>query len=356
MCAGAVREAVFSNPEVIRRINADFVPVAMAMAAFQAWSADDEGKALRSIYRSKAQPQGTCVLNSGGQVLAWVIMYDKNKSVLDFLDHGLKRIRDHPDAKQAIMTERYFRFPSDKLKEMKDEVKPQPIAERHADGKHCPGWVDLPRGTVVAKVIGRALDKDGKLSARLVNQEHLALDRFEVSPALQARLAKALADGDAGRIRLPDDFARLCMAHAFLGNKDAGPMSKISVSAAVSDVKQCEFSAHKVEGSTSLWRVEGKTEVIGKGSRGDFGFRNEVKLAWEGFIEMDGKHLTRFLLAARGTEKFRYGSDGLRAALATKAKDEVALLTAGRYIDMECGVRFGIIGEPVAADKMKDRK
>ena len=134
-------------------------------------------------------------------------------------------------------------------------------------------------------------------------------------------------------------------------------MSKISVSAAVSDVKQCEFSAQKLEGSTSLWRIEGKTEVIGKGgSSRNFGFRNEVKLAWEGFIEMDGKHMTRFLLAGRGTVKFQYGSDGLRAALATKAKDEVELLTAGRYIDMECGVRFGIIGEPVAADKVKDRK
>ena len=29
MFAGAVREAVFSNPDVIRRVNADFVPVAL---------------------------------------------------------------------------------------------------------------------------------------------------------------------------------------------------------------------------------------------------------------------------------------------------------------------------------------
>lgn len=354
MCAGAVREAVFSNPDVIRRINADFVPVAISMLSIPARPDDDEGKVLQSIYRSKVQPQGTCVLNSGGQVLAWVIMYDKNKSVLDFLDYGLKRFGDHPDGKQAIMTERYFRFPSDKREDMKDEAKPHLIAEGHADGKHCPGWVDLPRGTVVAKVIGRALDKEGKLSASMVNQEHLALDRFEVSPALQERLAKALADGDAGRITLPEDFARLCMAHAFLGNKDAGPMSKVSVGPVTSDVKRCEFTAQKVEGSTSLWRVEGKTEVIGKGSRGDFRFRNEVKLAWEGFIEMDGKRLTRFLLAARGTEQFQYGSDGLRVAL--KSKDEVELLTAGRYIDMECGVRFGIIGEPVPIKKAKDEK
>ena len=344
-----------SNPDVIRRINADFVPVALSMFAAMARPTDDEGKVLQSIYRSKVQPQGTCVLNSAGQVVAWVIMYDKNKDVLDFLDRGLKRFRDHPEGKEAIMTERYFRFPSDRRDDMKDEARPQPIAEGHAAGKRCPGWVDLPRGTIVAKVIGRALDKDGKLSARMVNQEDLALDRFEVSPSIQERLAKALADGDAGRSRLPDDLARLCMAHAFLGNKDAGPMSKVSVAAVVSDVKHCEFSAQKVASrvasaaGVTLWRVEGNTEVVGKGgSGGGFGFRNEVKLAWEGFIEMDGKHMTRLLLAARGTEKFQYGSDGLRAALATKAKDEVELLTAGRFIDMECGVRYGIIGEPVA--------
>ena len=238
---------------------------------------------------------------------------------------------------------------------MKDEAKPQPIAERHAEGMHCPDWVDLPRGTVVAKVIGRALDKDGKLSARIVNQEDFALDRFEVSPALQEKLAKVLTDGGAGRITLPDEFARLCMAHAFLGNKDAGPMSKVSVAAAVSDVKQCEFWTQKVEGSPSLWRVEGKTEVIGKGgSKSNFGYRNEVKLTWEGFIEMDSKNLKRFLLAARGTENFQYGSEGLKAGL--KFHDEVKFLTAGRYIDMECGVRFGVIGVAVPVRKAEDEK
>ena len=343
-----------SNPDAIRRINADFVPVAISMLSIPAFPKDDEGKVLQSIYRFRTQPQGTCVLNSGGQVLAWTVMFDKSQSILDFLDLGVKRFGDHPDANKDIMTQRYFHFPSKKLADMKDEAKLQPIVEGHAEGKHCPGWVDLPRGTVVARVIGRALDKEGKLSARMVNQEHLALDRFEVSPALQEKLAKALADGDAGRITLPDEFARLCMAHAFLGNKDAGPMSKVSVGPVASDVKQCEFSAQKVEGSKSLWRVEGKTEVVGKGSRGDFGFRNEVKLAWEGFVEMDGTRMTRVLLAARGTEKFQYGSVGLRAAL--KTKDEVELLTAGRYIDMDCGVRFGIIGEPAAPDKVKDRK
>ncbi len=104
MSADAVREAVFSNPDVIRRINADFVPVAMSMMAAHVRTDDDESKVLQSIYRSKVQPQGTCVLNTSGQVLAWVLMYDKNQSMIDFLEHTLKRFKDHPDGKQTIAT------------------------------------------------------------------------------------------------------------------------------------------------------------------------------------------------------------------------------------------------------------
>jgi len=355
VCAGAVREAVFSNAEVIRRINADFVPVAMSMAAFQAGAEDDEGKVLQSIYRSKVQPQGTCVLNTSGQVLAWVLMYDKNQSMIDFLDHTLKRFKDHPDGKQAISTERYMRFPSAKLEDMKDEAKPQAVADRHPDGKHCPGTPDVPAGTVVARVIGRALDKDGKPSARMVNQEHLALDRFEVTPAMQEKLAKALADGGADRVALPDGFARLCMAYAFLGNKDAGPMSKVSVFRVTSDVKQCEFRAQKTASRVALapgitlWRVEGKTEVLGQWPPGEFAMRHEVKLTWEGFIETDGKRMTRLLLSACGTEKLKWGSEGLKAQ--AKTDDEVAFLPSGRFINMECGVRYGIVGEPVSPEK-----
>ena len=351
MCAGAVREMVYSVPEVIRRINADFVPVSLSMGAFQTRSEDDEGKTLKSIYRSKAQPQGTCVLNSGGQVLAWTIMFNKDQSVLDFLDRGLKRFGDHPDAKEAIMTERYMKFPSAKLEDMKDEAKPNPIADRHADGKHCPGTTDVSPGTVVARVIGRALDNDGQPSARMVNQEHLALDRFEIPPRMQEKVAQALADGGAIRVALPDDFTRQCMTYAFLGNKDAGPLSKVTIMRIASDVQQCEFWAQRVDGSKGLWRVEGKTDVSGKATsqQGDKGLHHEVKLTWEGYIELDGQRITRLLLAARGSEKLKWGTEALGAL--AKTKDEVAFLTAGRFIDMECGVRYGIIGEPVPMKK-----
>jgi hypothetical protein len=222
--------------------------------------------------------------------------------------------------------------------------------ELHADGKHCPATPDVPPGTVVARVIGRALDKDGKPSARMVNQEHLALDRFEVAPRMQEKVAQALAEGGAGRVALPNDFARLCMTYAFLGNKDSGPLSKVTIFRIASDVKQCELWAQRVDGGKDLWRVEGKTDVFGKAAEaGDKGLHHEVKLTWEGYIELDGKRLTRLLLAARGTEKLKWGTQALAAR--AKTGDAVAILSAGRFMDMECGVRYGIIGEPVAMKK-----
>src|SRR5262245_36215066 len=92
-------------------------------------STDAEGQVFRSLCRSRVQPQGTCVLNSGGQVLAWVLMYDKDRSVFDFLDHTLKRFRDHPDAKEAIAAERYMRFPSSRLEDFKEAAAAAPIPE-----------------------------------------------------------------------------------------------------------------------------------------------------------------------------------------------------------------------------------
>ena len=172
---------------------------------------------------------------------------------------------------------------------------------------------------------------------------------------MQEKVAQALADGGAGRVVLPDNFAQLCMAYAFLGNKDSAPMSKVTIFPIAKDVKQCDFWAPRVDGGKALWRVEGKTDSFGKVvEKADRGLHHEVKLTWEGYIELDGKRITRLLLAARGTEKLKWGSEALKAR--AKTDDEVAFLTAGRFIDMECGVRYGIIGEPVPIKKARDGK
>ena len=82
---------IFSNADVIRRVNADFVPVALKAGLIDNPPDNDEGRLYREIGRSRILPQGVCVVNSAGKVLDWVFMFDDDKSVLDFLDHAKKR-------------------------------------------------------------------------------------------------------------------------------------------------------------------------------------------------------------------------------------------------------------------------
>jgi hypothetical protein len=355
--AGAAREAVFSNPAVIRRINAGFVPLALrAPSVNQPDSVPDKDERwlYQRISRVKLAPQGICVLNSAGQVLAWVQMFDDDRSVLDFLDHGLKCFRANADAKRLVATERYMSFPSARHKDFRDEVKPPAVvAEGHPPGKSCPahaGKEPVPAGSVLARLVGRALDDKGKLLADTVRQEHYVEDQFSVKPAMQRALAKVLGSAGAGPVRLPDDFARLCAAHAHLGHIDVQPCLCMIKGRAENkgEWKRCGFRARKVKatGGTTLWRVEGQSEVVSEVAINGNGVHN-VKLTWEGFIRMKGDRMVHLLLAARGREKLQFAKDD--HPLKKTKRDEVALLPAGRPIDQEGGVRYGIVGEPVAA-------
>jgi len=353
--AGAVREAVFSNPDVIRRVNADFVPVAVKAGLMNNPTDDEEGQLYREIGRSKIVPQGICVVNSAGKVLDWAVMFDDDKSVLAFLDHSAKRFAQFPDAKKPVAAERYGKFPSQKVADIADIGKVLPVLDRHPEGKHCPAKPPLREGTIIARVFGRALDKDGKPLADTLRQEHYVEDRFHVPVAMQEALAKALADAGAERFRLADDLARLLVSHAFLGQLDVNPVDNPG-GGAKNALKQCEFWAQTVEADGNdpvRVRVEGKSEAAGgasdAGRGGDFAWwRHEVKLAWEGIIEIKKDRVPRLLLVARGSEKLKWGNKNLPQL---KGQADLGVLWAGHAIDIECDVRYGIIGEPVSAEE-----
>ncbi len=355
MFAGAVREAVFSNPDVIRRVDADFVPV--ALKAFQVNNnppSDEEGRLYREIGRSSVAPQGICVVNSAGKVLAWTAIFDDDKSVLDFLDHASKRFAEYPDAKKPFAAQRYMKYPSNKMEDVEDNGKVLPVPERHGAGTHCPGTPPMRVGTVVVRLLGRALDDDGKPVADTLRQEHYVEDRFQVPVAMQETLAKALKDAGSERFRLADDLARLLVSHAFLGQLDVNPVSSM---AGKGDLKQGEFWAQRVAGAgdeTVRVRVEGVSVAVGGTNDGPGGdqrvdgrlWQHEVKLAWEGIVEMKQDRATRLLLVARGSEKLRWGNKRMDL----KGEADVTRLPLGHAINLDCGVRYGIIGEPVAAD------
>jgi hypothetical protein len=343
--AGAAREAVFSKTEVVRRVQSDFVAVALKAALVNNPPGGDEGKLYREIARSKIAPQGICVLNSAGKVLDWVMMFDDEKSVLAFLDHARKRFAKYPDAKRPVPAERFMKYPGNQLEDVEDTGKALLIPARHAKGTSCPGTPPMQRGTVGVRVFGRALGKDGKPVADTVRQEHYVEDRFPISVSQQRELATALTEAGARRFRIADDLARLLVSHAYLGQLDVNP---VSAPGGMGKLDQCEFWGQKVEtekGPTRL-RIDGKSQATGaSGGEGGDGrlWDHEVKLTWEGLIEMKAERITRLLLLANGSEKLHWGNkDG---AFANPI--DVARLPAGHAIDLACKVRYGFLGEPL---------
>jgi len=331
------------------------VPVALKAGLVNNPPDDEEGRLYREIGRSKIAPQGICVVNSAGKVLDWAMMFDDDKSVLAFLDHSAKRFAQFPDAKKPVAAERYMKFPSAKLEDIEDNGKVPVIAEHHPEGKHCPAATRVRQGTVLARVFGRALDKDGKPLADTVRQEHYVEDRFHVPVAMQEALAKALADAGTERFSLADDLARLLVSHAFLGQLDVNPLG--GVPTAKGALKECEFWAQKAEAGRNgpvRLRIEGKSAAAGVPADGQDGdgrlWQHEVKLTWEGIIEMKKDRMIRILLVARGSEKLKWGNKGG----GLKDQADVTILPGGHAIDLSCGVRYGIIGEPVTADEAGD--
>lgn len=358
MFAGAAREAVFSNADVIRRIRADFVPIALEAGLINAPPDDDEGRLYREISRSKAAPQGICVVNSAGKVLVWTLMFDDDNCVLAFLDHALGRFAKHPDADHPFAAERYRSFPSQRLDDRADSGKVPPVPDRHAEGKACPAKPRIPRGTVVARLFGRALDADGNPLTDTTSQENYVEDRFEVSVAMQQTLATELGDAGGERFALPGELARLLASHAFLGQLDLNPLGGMAGGrGARNELKQCQFWAQDAgpgRGGSVLVHIEGESNAMGKSGDDPMGdgriWRHQVELAWEGCIELKGNRMTRLLLVARGSEKLKWAN----ALQELHERASVTQLPAGHAIDLDCGVRYGIVGEPVAAEDAWD--
>jgi hypothetical protein len=339
-------------------VNADFVPVALKAGLVNNPPYDEEGRLYREIGRSKVLPQGICVINSACKVLAWAEMFDDDKSVLAFLDHCSQRFAQFPGAQKPFPAERYPKFPSERGPDVQDDGKASVIVERHAEGKSCPAKPRVQHGTIDARLFGRALDKDGKPVADTLRQDYYVEDRFHAPVAMQEALAKGLKDAGSDRFRLAADLARLLVSHAFLGELDVNPV--VSVNGSKCDLEQCEFWARKVDGADDdpvRIRIEGKSEARGVRSGDEHGFetqlwQHEVKLTWEGIIEMKNDRMSRLLLVARGSEKLNRRHVPLELA----DQPGVILLWASRAPDLSCGVRYGIIGEPVPDEETGDAR
>ncbi len=166
--------------------------------------------------------------------------------------------------------------------------------------------------------------------------------------ARQEGLAKSLAAAGTNRFKIDDDLATVLISHAFMGELDLNPLGNLNGSKC--EHMDCAFWGQKIEadGNGPVWvRIDGESEVAGVAGQGqdDHGARwqHRVKLTWDGLIEMTGNRMTRLLLLARGTEKLTRGNKN----------EGLGRLGGGQavFIDVDSGVRYGIIGQPVAVEE-----
>ena len=114
---------------MVRRVNAEFIPVALKAALVNNPRFDSESRLYAEIGRSKPAPQGICVANSAGKALAWALMFEDDPSVLAFLDHAARRFSQYPDATREVDTERFMRFPGQRLNDVEDSHEPLTVRD-----------------------------------------------------------------------------------------------------------------------------------------------------------------------------------------------------------------------------------
>ncbi len=332
---------MFSNPEVVRRANSEFIPVALKAVTVNFPPDSEEGRLYREIGRSKVAPQGICVANSAGKVLAWTAMFDNNASVLGFLDYTLKRYGSHPGAETAVAAERFVMYPSGKGPDVADSGQPLAIPLKHHDGERCLGALGVPEGTLRGRTWGRAF-KDGKPLGDTTRQENYIEDRFEVLADAQEALARALASAGKGLLELPEGLSRSLVSTAHLGMLDVNPLG---AHGGQNDRKEWSFRGQK---DGDRVRFEGTSLLADSETRVDGArWSHEVKLSWKVSIEMKGNRITRLLAVADGHEKLKWGNVNIR-----EGQSEVASLTGGRPIDFDGEVRYGFEGRPAAAHEI----
>ena len=357
MFAGAAREVVFSNREVVRRVNEEFIPVALKAAMVNDPPRGVEGELYAEIGRSKPVPQGICTATSNGKVLAWALSFDNDASILKFLDHVVSRYKKAADAQKPVIAERFMRFPSHKLSDVEDTGKPIKIPEQHAKHDRCPARPALEKGTLVGRIIGRPLDDKGRPIADTIRQEDYMEARLEIAIAYQEQLATAINQASGKRFRIPDAFARSMISHAFLGQLDVNPLGDVPGSR--NNSRRWEFTGQaidSVDAEITRVRIEGESNVEGRQDTGQTPrsdgrlWEHRVTLKWQGYADVKDNRIIQLVMLANGDERLRWGN----ARFNFLGESDASHLMAGHKIDLECAVRYGLVAKPCSADEAVD--
>ncbi len=354
MYAGAVRETVFSRADVVARVSESFVALATRAPLVNGMHAagdPDEERLYGRLKRVMLAPQGIGVLDAEGRVLSWVQMFDGDDEVLPFLDRALERFREEGAAPAA---ERHMKFPSEASSEVPFEEDGPSLAGGHAEGQRCPAASEKhgagPEGALRIEMTGRVLDEEGGYSGDTVRQECYSQDQFAIDLETQRAVASALRGARRERVLLPGAFGRFLALHAYLGHIDVRPLD--NPRSGRGDLTRCEVWA--TEGAGGI-QVEGSTSVHGV-LDGPGGHEHDVSLDWRGYLRLEGDRIVDLVLVGDGKERSRFG---LSQHLSSSGEGEESFLPAGRPVDLDAPVRYGLLGRTIDADEaaapMQDR-
>lgn len=336
MFAGAVREAVFSRPEVAKKVREEFVPVAVRAQHVNGLRSGTVGRLFSDISSSKPAGQGLAVLNSDGQVLEWVLMFDEPKEIGKFLDHSLMRFKESPTGKFKVSTETHLRYPS---RTMPSVQAREPVAIRnHLDEERCPGDNSVADGSVRIDLIGRTLTEEGEFSKDVLTQDNFVQDMFDFDTRFQSRIVDAVNRSDGEKFELPQELSRVIQAHAYLGQLDACPIpNPHGGQVELDEAELFGIVIERVKGAVFV-KIEGHTKAASSLDRGGRPmYDHSVALDWSGYMMIAGGRVARFALIGRGEEKFQWSHGG------PTSEDAVRHLPAGHKVDQEGPVQYGLI-------------
>ena len=356
MFAGAAREVVFSNPQVVDRINRQFIPVALKAAMVNNPPPGIEGRLYAEIARSRPAPQGICTTNSSGKVLAWVLSFDDDDSILKYLDHVVARYEKFPDNSNPVPAERFRQFPSRKLPDVADQPLAfdpfDPSVEDSIEERNT-AQPDLPQGTLVGEIIGRVLDDQGIPLRDTRLQEHYMESRVHIGPEVQQQLAEAVQRASGNTLDIPDSLVSRIVGAAHLGQLDVNPLGQVPGSR--NELRYLSFTGRiePMEADNRLRiLVEGRSDVAGApdsaGNRTDGRlWENRITLRWQGYILLQEDRILELAMVANGQENLRWGNAQFDLLGDIKARH----LMAGHRIDLDTEVTYGLFAPAIDNQK-----
>lgn len=332
-------------------IQQHYIPVAIKAGRVANPPPGIEGELYRELKRTQPAPQGMAVMNSNGNVQAWVLMFEDNPSVLQFLEREVERFEKGLGEASPPAAERFHRFPNHRMADLPaSPTIGNTNFTLNSDTLHSGGFTPR-KNTIAGRIVGRALDAEGTpIDAGVRSQETYAEDRIEIPlPAVEALIAAAVEAEPGETFPVPAPFARELVSSAYLGMLDVNPLAGGKVGGEIL-TEEIHFLVRKPAKGESTLTLELWGQSLSEGKSAQLGrptdnrdWKNRVNLTWVGRIELKEKKLKSLFAIGEGQADFHW-NHGVAAATDEEGvtRTHVANLPAGRPINFSGPVRFGI--------------